>query len=77
MKIKQIVCCNNTEIVALTETGELYCGFWVSKSTFDKPEFGWRKLPPIPKKAFQYSAMREPTVEELETARQSFESTKQ
>ncbi len=76
MKVVQLTTNSAGNVLALTDSGEIYCGFFVDKGQFSKPDFGWRKLPEIPKAAYEYPLMKEPTEKELETARDLAELAK-
>lgn len=55
--------------LALTNRGEVFQGFFINKGPYDRPEFGWRKLPSIPKDVLTYQHLKEPTLEDLNAAK--------
>jgi len=67
MKVVQIIP-NGNGVMALTEDGKIYCGFFLEKGPFKKPEFGWRKLPTIIENAYTFRPVKEPTEKELAAA---------
>lgn len=68
MKIIQITTNAAGNIIALTDTGEIYCGFFSLKIMGDRPEFGWRKAPPILPETYQFKRFKEPSGLELADA---------
>jgi hypothetical protein len=64
MKIKQVAIHPAGSLFALTETGELYCGFFSGLDSLDRPVFGWRKVPEIKSDAFEFKCFEEMTPEE-------------
>jgi hypothetical protein len=68
MKVVQIVTTSKDQVIALTEGGEIFFGFFTDVPLFTKPAFMWRKLPVIPKGTYEYARGVEPTDEELKAA---------
>lgn len=61
MKIKQIAVTPSNEVVALTEGGDVYLGFFNAGDVPGQPHVGWRKFPPITEGGYEYKRYKELT----------------
>lgn len=69
-KVIQVVANQANNIIALTEAGEIYIGFFANvKDPFEKPKFGWRRAPPIVDETYTYVREKEASLEQLEKDR--------
>lgn len=68
MKIIQISHNPQGNLIALSDDGIMYCGYFLQTHPMSKPVWSWREIPqPRPSEEYVYKRDREPSEDEIQS----------